>query len=73
MLREYDFTSTIVFAGGGGAGWTLAICLMSGLRYKVKMSDIPENLGKTGLTMIIAAVMAMAFSGLSLLEFAGVN
>jgi Na+-transporting NADH:ubiquinone oxidoreductase subunit NqrE len=46
---------------------------MSGLRYKVKMSDIPENLGKTGLTMIIAAVMAMAFSGLSLLEFAGVN
>jgi Na+-transporting NADH:ubiquinone oxidoreductase subunit NqrE len=35
------------------------------------MSAVPAELGKTGLTMIIAAVMAMAFSGLTGLNLPG--
>jgi Na+-transporting NADH:ubiquinone oxidoreductase subunit E len=71
VLREHDFTSSIIFALGCGVGWTLVLCMIASLRRRVDMSAVPAELGKTGLTMIIAAVMAMAFSGLTGLNLPG--
>jgi Na+-transporting NADH:ubiquinone oxidoreductase subunit E len=63
VLREYTFIQSLVYALGGGMGWTLAIIAMAGLRYKMRFSSVPEALEGPGITMIIAGIMALAFMG----------
>ncbi|HNX77601.1 MAG TPA: Rnf-Nqr domain containing protein [Candidatus Rifleibacterium sp.] len=65
VLREYDLVTAIIYAAGSGLGWTLVICLLAGLRRRINMSVISPHLGKTGISMILAAVLAMVFSGLA--------
>ena len=65
VLREYDLMTSLAYATGSGIGWSLVICLMASIRRCINLADIPPHLGKTGITMIIAAIIAMAFSGLS--------
>jgi Na+-transporting NADH:ubiquinone oxidoreductase subunit E len=71
ILREYSFSDSMLFSLGGGTGWTLAICMIASLRRRIDMKAVPSELGTTGLTMVVAAVMAMAFSGLSFLSLPG--
>lgn len=72
ILREHDLVSSVVFALGSGIGWTLVLCMIASLRRRIDMDAVPGELGKTGLTMVVAAVMAMAFSGLTGLTVPGV-
>ncbi len=65
VLREYDFVSSVAYSLGSGLGWLLVICLMASLRRRVDETAVPIYLGKTGIAMLIASVMAMAFYGLS--------
>ena len=65
ILREYNLTETMIYAFGCGIGWTAAITFMGALRNRLDNSAVPASLGKVGITMILAAIMAMAFSGLS--------
>jgi Na+-transporting NADH:ubiquinone oxidoreductase subunit E len=59
--RDYDFAESVVFGFGSGLGWALAIIGLSGLREKMKYSDVPEGLRGLGITFITAGLMAMAF------------
>ena len=36
ITRNYNFIQTLAFGFGAGVGWTLAICLMAGLRKKME-------------------------------------
>ena len=63
MLREYQLQETAVYALGSGLGWTFVICLMASLRKRIDMDSVPQSLGKIGIAMVIASVLAMAFSG----------
>lgn len=63
ILREYDLYSTLAFSSGSGIGWLLAICLMAMVRRRIDMKAVPQHLGETGVTMIVAAILAMAFTG----------
>lgn len=65
ILREYDFVSSVAYSLGSGLGWLLVICLMASLRRRVDETKVSVYLGKTGITMLIASIMAMAFYGLS--------
>ena len=65
ILREYDFVSSVAYSLGSGLGWLLVICLMASLRRRVDESKVSVYLGKTGISMLIASVMAMAFYGLT--------
>ena len=65
VLREYDFVSSVAYSLGSGLGWLLVICLMASLRRRVDESKVSVYLGKTGISMLIASVMAMAFYGLT--------
>ncbi len=67
VLRDYTYLQSLVFALGGGIGWTIAIISMAGIRQKLQFSAIPKGLEGPGITMIIAGIMAMAFMG-----FAGI-
>lgn len=64
---SYNLLQTLVFALGSGVGWTLAIVMMAGLREELDFADVPLSLQGASLSLLIAAIMSLAFAG-----FAGV-
>ncbi len=62
-LRGYSLIEGIVFALGGGAGLTLALVLMAGLREEAELSDIPALVRGTAMNLIMAGILSMAFMG----------
>jgi len=61
--REYGFVEGMVFALGAGAGFTLAMVLMAGIREEVEISDVPSLIQGTAINLIIAGILSMAFMG----------
>lgn len=67
--RDYNFPESVVFGFGSGVGWALAIMALSGIREKMRYSDVPEGLRGLGITFITVGLMALgflAFSGIQL-------
>ena len=50
---------------GGGVGFTLALIIMAGIRERLEIADIPENLKGVPITFITAGLLALAFFGFS--------
>ncbi len=50
---------------GGGVGFTLALVIMAGIRERLELADIPENLKGVPITFITAGLLALAFYGFS--------
>lgn len=66
VIQEgYQFIEALVFALGAGVGFTLAIVLIAGIREHLDIADIPYALRGGAITLIIAGLMALAFSGLA--------
>jgi len=61
--RGYGFVEGVVFALGAGAGFTLAMVLMAGLREEAELSDVPALIQGTAFNLIIAGILSMAFMG----------
>lgn len=67
--RDYTFVESVVYGGGSGIGWALAIVALAGVREKLKYSDVPDGLQGLGITFVTVGLMSlgfMAFSGISL-------
>ena len=63
VLRDYDFIESLVFGIGAGAGFTLAIVIMAGIREELELAKVPKPFEGAGITMIVAASLALAFMG----------
>ncbi|MDT8448452.1 MAG: Rnf-Nqr domain containing protein [bacterium] len=61
--RDYDFLQSLAFAAGAGAGFTLALLLMAGLREELKWSNPPDLTQGTALTLMVGGILSMAFMG----------
>lgn len=61
--RGYGFLEGMTFALGAGAGFTLAMVLMAGMREETEISDVPALVRGTAFNLIIAGVLSMAFMG----------
>jgi electron transport complex protein RnfA len=61
--RQYSFLQSLAFALGAGAGFTLALLIMSGLRERLELSDVSSVVKGAALTLMIAGVLSMAFMG----------
>lgn len=59
--RDYTFLESVVYGFGAGTGWALAIIALSGIRERMKYSDVPKGLRGAGITFILAGLMAIAF------------
>ena len=64
-LWGYGFLEAVVASFAGGLGFTLAICIMGGIRENLEWADVPKPLRGAGITLITAAIMTLAFMGFS--------
>lgn len=67
--RDYNFTESVVYGVGSGAGWAIAIVVLASIKEKMKYSDVPEGLRGLGITFITVGLMSlgfMSFGGISL-------
>lgn len=62
-FREYSFVQSIAFSLGGGLGFMLALVLMSGLREKLELSDLPIACTGPAVALMLAGLLSLAFMG----------
>ena len=58
----------LVYSVFAGLGFTLAMCLMGGVREELEHADVPKPFRGPATVLIVAGILAMAFMG-----FAGVD
>jgi electron transport complex protein RnfA len=61
--KNYGLLNGLVYAIGAGAGFTLALVLMAGLRQEAELSDVPTLVRGIALNLIIAGFLSLAFMG----------
>jgi len=61
--RGYGLLEGLFFALGAGLGLTLALVLMASIRETTELSDVPAVTRGTGLVLIIAGTLSLAFMG----------
>ena len=61
--RGYDLAQSAVYSIGAGAGFTLALLLMAGLREKLALADVPSVARGAGMTLMLAGLLSLAFMG----------
>lgn len=58
-----NLPEAIVLSVGAGVGFTLAICIMAGIRENLELVDVPEPLRGAPITLITAGLLTLAFMG----------
>jgi len=61
--RGYGLLECLVFALGAGAGFTLAIVIMAGLREQLDLADVPNVARGTAVALMVAGMLSLTFSG----------
>ncbi|MCB0639165.1 MAG: RnfABCDGE type electron transport complex subunit A [Lewinella sp.] len=61
--KGYGFLESFVYALGAGAGFTLALILMAGLREQMDLAEPPNIVKGTALTLLIAGILSLTFMG----------
>lgn len=64
-LWGWGFLESLVASFGAGLGFTVAICIMAGIRENLKWADMPECLKGAPITLITAGILTLAFMGFS--------
>ena len=61
--KSYGFLQCLVYALGAGAGFTIALVLMAGLREKLELAAVPDGVRGTALALVLAGLLSIAFMG----------
>jgi electron transport complex protein RnfA len=63
-LWEIDsLLNAVVRSFGAGIGFTMAICIMAGIRENLNLADVPRCLKGAPITLITAGLLTLAFMG----------
>jgi len=65
MPRAQSFIMSTVNGFAAGCGFTLALILMAAIRERLDLVDIPQTMRGIPITLIVTALMALAFFGFS--------
>ncbi len=68
VSEGYSYSQSIVFAAASGAGFALALVLMSAMRERLEMGSVPRPFAGLAIAFITAAMLSMAFSAFSALN-----
>lgn len=66
--NNYNFFETMMLALGAGGGFLLALYLMSSVRERIELANIPPTFKGLPMAFIVAGQFAMAFLGFSGLQ-----
>ncbi|PIE64593.1 MAG: NADH-quinone reductase [Desulfobacterales bacterium] len=66
--NEYNYFETFMLSLGAGGGFLLALYLMSSVRERLELANIPKTFKGLPIAFIIAGQFAMAFLGFSGLQ-----
>jgi Na+-translocating ferredoxin:NAD+ oxidoreductase subunit A len=61
--RNYNLVQSTVFSLAGSGGYCMAICLLSLVRERIDLSDVSTLAKGTALTLVLAAILSLAFMG----------
>ena len=61
--REYNFVQCLAFSLGAGAGFTLALILMAGLRERLELAEVPDVSKGAALSLALGGMLSLAFMG----------
>jgi electron transport complex protein RnfA len=62
---DLGLLKSVVQGFGGGVGFLFALLIMAGIRERLDLADVPENLKGVPITFITAGLLALAFYGFS--------
>lgn len=60
--RSFTFTDSIAYGLGSGAGFALAVILLSAIRTRMAYADLPAGLRGLGSAFVIAGMMSLGFA-----------
>lgn len=69
VQRDYNFSESVAYGFGSGAGWALAIVLFATIRERIDETEVPVGLRGLGLAFVVTGILAVGFVGLRGLEF----
>jgi Na+-translocating ferredoxin:NAD+ oxidoreductase subunit A len=61
--RAYAFVESLVFAFGAGAGFTLALVLIAGVRERIALARVPDAAQGVAITLVLAGILSLSFMG----------
>jgi electron transport complex protein RnfA len=63
--NNYNLLESIVFGFSAGIGFTLALLMMASIRERLEGANIPKPFQGFAIALIVASLMALAFTGFS--------
>lgn len=63
VFNSYNFITTFAVSVATGVGFLVAILLLAGIRAKTDKAHIPQCFKGFPITLVTAAIMALAFAG----------
>lgn len=63
ISKNYNYAESLVYAFGAAMGFLLSLVVMSGIRKRIKIANIPAFLKGTPILFVAASLLAMAFMG----------
>ena len=67
ISNSYNFAQMLVYSIGTPLGFAIVLYIFSTIRERLDIANVPAPLKGNPIALIVAAIMAMAFSG-----FAGI-
>jgi len=61
--RDYNFLQSMAFSLAAGAGFTLALVLMAGLRERLDLVSLPRIAQGSALSLLLAGLLSLSFMG----------
>ncbi|MEN6309089.1 MAG: Rnf-Nqr domain containing protein [Anaerohalosphaeraceae bacterium] len=58
-----SFLMATVLSFGAGIGFTMAICIMAGIRENLELADVPECMKGAPITLVTAGLLTLGFMG----------
>lgn len=60
--RQYTFVQSIAFGFGSGAGFAIAVIMLSAIRARLAYADLPAGLRGLGITFLLAGMMSLGYA-----------
>lgn len=63
--KSYDILTSVINGFGTAVGFTIAICILAGIREQMEYNDVPESFQGMPIVLVTSGLMAIAFFGFS--------